>query len=211
MSSSSSPYTDWLHHCVSSPPVTVGCVRSGVIWLPSHHPGECCTLVVVEETPPPPPPPFYVKRFEYPEKRYINVTNYYYYFNIHIYWSLINALFVHQSICSAFNWWKISWVQYNANSWLNYCWLNQVNIFSLYLDKSEHSLRSFLKLSIHTLHLSHRCLCEAIMRYQRDLMVSMIVPYRVKTKQHISMISCEHHLGHACLFISTYICKKMRV
>ncbi len=25
-------------------------------------------------------PPFYVKRFEYPEKRYINVTNYYYYY-----------------------------------------------------------------------------------------------------------------------------------
>ncbi len=26
---------------------------SGAIWLPSHHPGECCTLVVVEEIPPP--------------------------------------------------------------------------------------------------------------------------------------------------------------
>ncbi len=25
-------------------------------------------------------PPFYVKRFEYPEKRYINVTNYYNYY-----------------------------------------------------------------------------------------------------------------------------------
>ncbi len=36
---------------------------------------RCCTLVVVEEI-----PPFYVKRFEYPEKRYINVTNYYYYY-----------------------------------------------------------------------------------------------------------------------------------
>jgi len=32
-------------------------------------------LVVVEEI-----PPFYVKRFECPEKRYINVTNYYYYY-----------------------------------------------------------------------------------------------------------------------------------
>ncbi len=31
-------------------------------------------VVVVDEY-----PPFYVKRFEYPEKRYINVTNYYYY------------------------------------------------------------------------------------------------------------------------------------
>ncbi len=30
---------------------------------------------------PPPPPPFYVKRFEYPEKCYINVRNYYYYLN----------------------------------------------------------------------------------------------------------------------------------
>ncbi len=46
--------------------------HSGAIWLLSHHPGACCTLVVVEEI-----PPFYVKRFEYPEKRYINVTNYF--------------------------------------------------------------------------------------------------------------------------------------
>ncbi len=47
--------------------------RSGAIWLPSHHhPGGCCTLVVDEEI-----PPFYVKRFEYPEKHYINVRNYY--------------------------------------------------------------------------------------------------------------------------------------
>ncbi len=51
--------------------------RSGVIWLPSHHPGGCCTPVVVEEI-----PPFYVKLFEYPEKCYINVTNYYKYTNI---------------------------------------------------------------------------------------------------------------------------------
>ncbi len=46
--------------------------RSGAIWLPLHHPGGCCTLVVAEEI-----APFYVKRFEYPEKRYMNVTNYY--------------------------------------------------------------------------------------------------------------------------------------
>ncbi len=26
--------------------------RSGALWLPSHHPGGCCTLVVDEETPP---------------------------------------------------------------------------------------------------------------------------------------------------------------
>ncbi len=32
--------------------------------------------MVVEEI----PPPFYIKRFEYPEKHYINVTNYYYYY-----------------------------------------------------------------------------------------------------------------------------------
>ncbi len=44
--------------------------HSETIWLPSHHPGGCCTLVVVEEI-----PPFYVKHFEYPEKHYINVTN----------------------------------------------------------------------------------------------------------------------------------------
>ncbi len=28
---------------------------------------------------PPPPPPFYLKRFEYPEKRYISASNYYNY------------------------------------------------------------------------------------------------------------------------------------
>ncbi len=48
--------------------------RSGAIWLPSHHPGGCCTLVVVEEI-----PPDDVERFEYPEMRYINVKKYYYY------------------------------------------------------------------------------------------------------------------------------------
>ncbi len=48
--------------------------RSGALWLPSHHPGGCCTLMVDEEI-----PPLYVKRFECLEKRYINVTNYYYY------------------------------------------------------------------------------------------------------------------------------------
>ncbi len=48
--------------------------HSGTIWLPSYHPGGCCTLVVVEEI-----PPFHVKGFEYSEKHYINVTNYYYF------------------------------------------------------------------------------------------------------------------------------------
>ncbi len=52
-----------------------GC--SGALWLPSHHPGGCCTLVVVKEI-----PQFYVMCFEYQEKRYINVTNYYYYKNL---------------------------------------------------------------------------------------------------------------------------------
>ncbi len=47
--------------------------RSGSLWLPLHHPGGCCTQVVDEEI-----PPFNVKRFECLEKRYINVTNYYY-------------------------------------------------------------------------------------------------------------------------------------
>ncbi len=39
--------TDWLHHCLLSTNKLVcgGC--SGAIWLPSHHPGWCCTLVVV--------------------------------------------------------------------------------------------------------------------------------------------------------------------
>ncbi len=44
--------------------------RSCTIWLPSHHPGGCCTLLVDEEI-----PPYYVKLFECLEKRYINVTN----------------------------------------------------------------------------------------------------------------------------------------
>ncbi len=59
--------------CLLSTNKLVCAGRSGTIWLPSHHPGGCCTLVVVEEI-----PPFYAKRFEYPEKHYINVTNYYY-------------------------------------------------------------------------------------------------------------------------------------
>ncbi len=46
--------------------------RSGAIWLPSHHPRGCCTLVVVEEI-----SPFYVKCFEYPERRYMNEIIYY--------------------------------------------------------------------------------------------------------------------------------------
>uniref|UniRef100_A0A672NBF6 Uncharacterized protein n=1 Tax=Sinocyclocheilus grahami TaxID=75366 RepID=A0A672NBF6_SINGR len=44
--------------------------RSGALWLPSHHPGGCCTLVVDEEI-----PPDNVKRFECLEKCYINVMN----------------------------------------------------------------------------------------------------------------------------------------
>ncbi len=45
--------------------------RSGALWLPSHHPGGCCT------------PPHNVERFEClekAEKRYINVMNCYYYY-----------------------------------------------------------------------------------------------------------------------------------
>ncbi len=37
-------------HPVTSKLVCGG--RSGAIWLPSHHPGGCCTLVVDEEIPP---------------------------------------------------------------------------------------------------------------------------------------------------------------
>ncbi len=56
--------------------------RSGTIWLLSYHPGYCgyCTLVVVEEI-----PHLHVKCFEYPEKRYINVTHYYYYYYYYYY------------------------------------------------------------------------------------------------------------------------------
>ncbi len=48
--------------------------RSGALWLPSHHLGACCTLVVDEEI----SPPYYIKHLECLEKRFINVTNYYY-------------------------------------------------------------------------------------------------------------------------------------
>ncbi len=59
-------YEIYLKNCPSTPSWCGE--RCGAIWLPSHYPGGCSTLVVVEEI-----PPFYVKRFEYPEKRYINV------------------------------------------------------------------------------------------------------------------------------------------
>ncbi len=52
--------------------------RSGALWLPSHHPGGCCTLVVDEETPPSQCRALWVLRQA--EKRYINVMNYYYYY-----------------------------------------------------------------------------------------------------------------------------------
>ncbi len=45
-----------------------------IVWLNTGSTEDDTCLVVVEEI-----PPFYVKRFEYPEKRYTNVTNYYYY------------------------------------------------------------------------------------------------------------------------------------
>ena len=61
--------------CLLSTNQLVCGVRSGAKWLPSRHPGGCCTLVVDEEI-----PPHCVKCFECPEKRYINVTNYYYYY-----------------------------------------------------------------------------------------------------------------------------------
>ncbi len=72
-----------LHHSVSSPPVAG---VWGVFWpnmAAVASSGGCCTLVVVEEI-----PPFYVKCFEYPEKLYINVTNYYYYKYLPFYFPL---------------------------------------------------------------------------------------------------------------------------
>uniref|UniRef100_A0A672R4Q0 CTP synthase n=1 Tax=Sinocyclocheilus grahami TaxID=75366 RepID=A0A672R4Q0_SINGR len=45
--------------------------RSDAIWLPSHHPGGCCTLLVVEEIPPD------------NVKRYIYVMSYYYKYHAH--------------------------------------------------------------------------------------------------------------------------------
>ncbi len=70
---SNHPHIYWLaSSLVSSPPVSWSVVGVLAQWLPSHHPDGFCTLVVDEIT------PFYVKRFEYPEKHYINVTNYNY-------------------------------------------------------------------------------------------------------------------------------------
>ncbi len=51
--------------------------HSGALWLPSHHPGGCCTLVVDEETPPSQCRAIWVLRKK-AEKRNINVMNYYY-------------------------------------------------------------------------------------------------------------------------------------
>ncbi len=51
--------------------------RSGTIWLPSHHPGGCCTLVVDEEI-----SPLLCKAFECLEKRYININNYSLFINL---------------------------------------------------------------------------------------------------------------------------------
>ncbi len=67
------PYTDWFHH--SFPPVS-WCV----VGFPAHY--GCRRIIQVDAThwwwmrrfPP------LCKRFEYPEKRYIHVTNYYYYY-----------------------------------------------------------------------------------------------------------------------------------
>ncbi len=43
--------TDWFHHCLLSTNKMVCGEHSGVVWLPSHHPGGCCTLVVDQEIP----------------------------------------------------------------------------------------------------------------------------------------------------------------
>ncbi len=72
------PHIYWLASslCLLSTNKLVCGERSGALWLPSHHPGGCCTLVVDEET----PPSHNVERFECLEMRYINVMNYYYYY-----------------------------------------------------------------------------------------------------------------------------------
>ncbi len=72
------PHIYWLASslCLLSTNKLVCGGRSGTLWLPSHHPGGCCTLVVDEEI----PPSHCKKRFECLEKRYINATNYYYYY-----------------------------------------------------------------------------------------------------------------------------------
>ncbi len=74
------PHIYWLASslCLLSTNKLVCGGRSGTIWLPSHHPGGCCTLVLDEEI-----PPDNVERFEClekAEKNYINVMNYYYYY-----------------------------------------------------------------------------------------------------------------------------------
>ncbi len=72
-----------LHHCLLS---TCSWCVWGVFWsnmAAVASSGGCCTLVVDEEI-----PPFYVKCFEYPEKLYINVTNYYYYKYLPFYFPL---------------------------------------------------------------------------------------------------------------------------
>ncbi len=74
IASYSSPYTDWLYHSVSSPPVSwcvmgvlaqYGCLR--IIQVDAAHWWWTRRF------------PFYVKRFECLEKRYIN-TNYHCYY-----------------------------------------------------------------------------------------------------------------------------------
>ncbi len=46
------PYTDWLHHSLLSTSKLVCGGRSDAIWLPSHHPGACCTLLWTRRFPP---------------------------------------------------------------------------------------------------------------------------------------------------------------
>ncbi len=78
------PHIYWLTSslCLLSTSKLVCGERSGALWLPSHHPGGCCTLVVGRGDTPPPLPSqcraLWVLRKA--EKRYINVMNYYYYY-----------------------------------------------------------------------------------------------------------------------------------
>ncbi len=72
------PHICWLASslCLLSTSKLVCGGRSSALWLPSHHPGGCCTLVVDEEIPPDNVECF--ECLEKAEKHYINVMKYYY-------------------------------------------------------------------------------------------------------------------------------------
>ncbi len=84
--------------------------------------GGCCTLVVDEEI-----PPFYVKCFEYPEKLYINVTNYYYYKYLPFFFSPFFVTFIRKGFIN------LVWLycsdnsqnQHDKESWYSWSWYRE--------------------------------------------------------------------------------------